>query len=586
MRTAYCGKLRLNHVNETVRLCGWVQNIRHFKKIIFINMRDCNGIVQIIIDNRELQLFEKAKTLRNEFCIQITGIVQEKNAKNISIQNGDIEVLVSELIIINSSNPLPLDQTKKNKKNVSLKYRYLELRNSNIINNLKIRNDVINFIHNFLYKNNFLYIETPILTQSTPEGARDYLVPSRIHKKKFYALPQSPQLFKQLLMIAGIDRYYQIAKCFRDEDLRSDRQPEFTQIDLELSFVNAIQVQNIIELMICNLWMKIKNINLPKFPKITFKESIKLYGTDKPDLRNPIMMTNIKTLFSSTIYHEFTPFMKDENSRIVAINIPDGNNLSDIEIQKYQIETEQYHNSIFLCIKNNQLQFINKNFKHSIKKIFTLNVVQEIIKKTCSKKNHVIFIIANKTNIIHEVFNKIKKSIGTLLKIIQNNVYKPIWITEFPMFYEEIDGTLSCMHHPFSAPLNITIEELRSMPKKTISNSYDLVINGYELGGGSVRIHDPVMQKTVLDIISINKPEEQRSKFDFFINALGYGTPVHAGIALGLDRLIMLLTNNHDIKDVIAFPKTTTASCLMTNAPNKINEQTLNELFIQYNKEN
>ncbi|CAL4322571.1 Aspartate--tRNA ligase [Buchnera aphidicola (Eriosoma lanigerum)] len=580
MRTEYCGKLNLIHINKIVTLCGWIHNIRHLKKNIFATMRDCSGLIQIIFNINNIDLFLQAKKLRNEFCIQVTGIVQEKYKKtNNIIYNSNIEVLISNLKIINTSKPIPLDNTKNNNNSISLKYRYLELRKLDMFNNLKIRHKVLQFVHYFMNKNHFIYIETPILTKSTPEGARDYLIPSRIHIKKFYALPQSPQLFKQLLMISGVDRYYQIAKCFRDEDLRSDRQPEFTQIDVELAFVNSTQVQKIIENMICALWFKIKNIQFEIFPKITFLESMQLYGTDKPDLRNPLKMIDIKEIVKNVQY--LLPFMQDEFYRIVAIRIPKGTILGITEINNYVDIVKKFSDCKLFYINNPETVLENTNKYNPINKIFPIHILKKIIKKTQANIGDVIFIIGHHSKIVNEIFKNISPKIGTELKIISWNSYKPVWITDFPMFHQEVNGNLVSMHHPFSSPKNVTIKELKDNPLKVISQSYDLVINGYELGGGSVRINDVIMQKAVFSILGIEE-KEQKNKFGFFIDSLEYGAPIHAGMAIGLDRLIMLLTNNNDIRNVIAFPKTTTASCLMTNAPNKIDTKILKELYIQY----
>ncbi|XRX42833.1 MAG: aspartate--tRNA ligase [Buchnera aphidicola (Eriosoma harunire)] len=583
MRTEYCGNVGLTHVKQEVILCGWVHSIRKLKQILFISLRDCEGIVQVVFNQDKTDIFHLAKTLRNEFCIQITGTVQPRTNNNIndSIQTGYIEILASKLIIINSSLPIPFDTKKNNKQLINLKYRYLELRNFSLLKNLKIRNDVIRITHNFMQKNKFLYIETPILTKSTPEGARDYLVPSRIHPKKFYALPQSPQLFKQLLMISGIDRYYQITKCFRDEDLRSDRQPEFTQIDIELAFVSISYIQLIIEKLLRKIWLKIKQVHLGKFKKLTFSDSMKLYGTDKPDLRNPIKIIDIKNILKTMKFKNFSFDYNDSNARIVALCIPGGSSLTIKDIQFYQL----------IAKKNNSKLFVIKHFDNtdimpdvfSIEHIFTLPIIKKIVKKVGAKKLDLIFVTANKIHIVNHLCHVIRTKLAQQLTLIDERSYKPVWITDFPMFNKNHEGRLSSTHHPFVQPKNISLKELKENPIKAVSNAYDIVINGYELGGGSMRINDYITQKTVFQILGLSE-QKQKDDFDFFTNALQYGAPVHSGIAIGLDRLIMLLINSHDIKDVIAFPKTTTAACLTTNAPTNIHYEQLQELHIKYIK--
>ncbi|QCI21040.1 aspartate--tRNA ligase [Buchnera aphidicola (Hyperomyzus lactucae)] len=582
MRTEYCGNIRIIHLKKTVKLCGWVHKVRNFGQFIFIDMRDFTGLVQIIFELKNNIIFKNALNLRNEFCIQISGIVQKREEKNINIKmrTGEIEILASSLNILNISKSLPLNHTNHSNEDSRLKYRYLDLRRFNILENLKIRNKITYLIRTFMTKKHFLDIETPILTKSTPEGARDYLVPSRNHHGKFYALPQSPQLFKQILMIAGIDRYYQIVKCFRDEDLRSDRQPEFTQIDIEVSFMSSDKIRNLTEKLIKKIWFKILNIRLRKFPKISFHESIKRYGSDKPDLRNPIEIIDVHEIFKNKKCTLFFNINSKKNNRIALLCIPGGANLSLKKIDSYTEYVKQYGSKKLFYIKIIQFNVTSKNIRSSMKKILDEKILEKILKKSNAKKDDIIFLIADEEHIVNKSLGMLRLKIGDDLNITQKNTWKPIWIVNFPMFHKDVKGNFSSVHHPFTAIKKMDEKKLRDSPDLAISDSYDLIINGYEIGGGSVRIHDSKIQKKVFDIIGMKKLI-QNEKFGFLIEALQYGAPPHAGIALGLDRIVMLLTNSQSIRDVIAFPKTTSAACLMTNSPSISDNLTLQELGIK-----
>jgi len=582
MRTKYCGNIRVIDLNKTVKLCGWVHKIRNFGQFIFIDMRDYTGIVQVIFELKNSIIFKKALNLRNEFCIQISGRVrkrEEKN-KNIKISTGEIEILAHVLNILNISKSLPLNYTQKNNDDSRLKYRYLDLRSLHILENFKVRNNITYLVRTFLTKKKFLDIETPILTKSTPEGARDYLVPSRNHYGKFYALPQSPQLFKQLLMISGIDKYYQIVKCFRDEDLRSDRQPEFTQIDIEISFTNSKKVRNLVEKMIIKIWSEIINVHLTKFPIISFHESIRKYGSDKPDLRNPIEIIDVSNILQDKKFMSFFNIDAKKKNRIALLCISGGANLSRKKIDDYIKYVKKYDSKKLFYIKVNEHNIDCKNSYSSMKKILDETALKKIIQKSKAKNGDILFLIADQEHIVNKALGMLRLKLGMDLNITEENTWKPVWIVNFPMFSQDVKNNFSSIHHPFTSVKNMDIKTLKNSPNLALSDSYDLVINGYEIGGGSVRIHDINMQKTVFDIIGMKK-SVQKEKFGFLMEALQYGAPPHAGIALGLDRIVMLLTKSKNIRDVIAFPKTTSATCLMTGSPSTIDNLLLKELHIK-----
>ncbi|WMC18913.1 MAG: aspartate--tRNA ligase [Enterobacteriaceae bacterium PSpicST2] len=577
MRTEYCGNLNISHINKNVTLCGWVNKIRNFGNLIFIDIRDCKGIVQIVFNSINKTIFNKALKLRNEFCIQINGIVCKRPFKQINkiIKTGKIEIFCNFLNIINTSKKIPLNFNKKNLEEINLKYRYLELRKPEMIKRFKIRSKICNYIRNYLNKNNFIEIETPILTKSTPEGARDFLVPSRINKGKFYALPQSPQIFKQLLMISGFDRYYQIIKCFRDEDLRSDRQPEFTQIDIETSFLNSKKLIKLMEKMICNLFLKINKINISKFKIITFSEALRRYGSDKPDLRNPIELIDLKDIFIKTNLLKYLPkkFYNNNNS-IIGLKIPNIKNKNVIKILNYN-KIINNNNLLWFKIYN-----ISKNLngiKGNALKFLNKKILELIFKRTKSKNGDIIIIGSNNNKNIYNIMGNLRKKIGNILNLINLNDWSTLWVINFPLFKKDKNNKINSKHNPFSNPYINNIDNLINNPISFYSNSYDMIINGHEIGGGSVRINNRKIQKKIFDILNIKKYNIKN--LNFLLDAFKYGVPYHAGIAFGLDRLVMLLTNTKNIRDVIAFPKTTSAKCLMTNAPSKIELNILKELF-------
>ena len=577
MRSNFCGELNKTNLNEEVILCGWVNRRRDHGGVIFLDLRDKKGLAQIVINPETADTFNLAETIRNEFVIKVTGKVLARDSEMINkkIPTGEIEVLADKIEILNASKPIPFQlDSMETSEEVRLKYRYLDLRRDEMQQRLRLRSKVTHFMRDFMDKNDFLDIETPFLTKATPEGARDYLVPSRTHEGSFFALPQSPQLFKQLLMMSGFERYYQIVKCFRDEDLRADRQPEFTQLDVETSFMNEEEITSLMEEMVRGLFKEVGSIDLPKkFPTITYDDAISLYGVDRPDLRIPLKLVDVNEIMKDVEFKVFSGPANSEKGRVAALKVPGGATISRKQIDDYTKFVSIYGAKGLAYIK------INDDGPSSpIIKFLGDDVTQQVIDLTEAKKGDIIFFGADKSKIVNEALGSLREKLAKDLNLFDKE-WAPIWVIDFPMFDVSDDGSLNAIHHPFTAP-SVDTKTLLENPEKSLSRAYDLVINGSEVGGGSIRIHKSEMQKTVLKLLGI-EDEEAREKFGFLLDALDYGCPPHGGIAFGLDRLVMTLSKTDSIRDVIAFPKTQTAACLLTDAPSSVSKSQLKELNIK-----
>ncbi|MAA94248.1 MULTISPECIES: aspartate--tRNA ligase [unclassified Arsukibacterium] len=586
MRSHYCGFLSAQHAGQQVSLCGWVNRRRDLGGVIFIDLRDREGMVQVICDPDLTDLFELAYTLRNEFCIQVTGEVRLRPSSQINadMATGEIEVFASGLSILNKAAPLPLDFNHDNSEEQRLKYRYLDLRRPVMSERLKFRAKVTSFVRNFMDSNGFLDVETPILTKATPEGARDYLVPSRTHKGQFFALPQSPQLFKQLLMMSGLDRYYQIVKCFRDEDLRADRQPEFTQIDIETSFMSAEQVMAVTEQMVHQLFLQLLEVNLGDFPQMTFHEAMRLYGSDKPDLRNPMQFVDIADLVKQVEFNVFSGPANDPKGRVVALKVPAAaDKVSRKDIDNYTSFVGIYGAKGLAWMKVNNVSAGIDGVQSPVAKFLTADIVSNILQRTAAADGDMIFFGAASYKVVCEAMGALRLKLGDDLGITVPG-WKPLWVVDFPMFEENEDGSHTAVHHPFTSPLDtagfLATPVAQLDHTNLLSNAYDMVLNGTELGGGSVRIHSAEVQAKVFKLLGISD-DEATEKFGFLLEALKFGAPPHAGLAFGLDRLVMLMTGATSIRDVMAFPKTATAACPLTDAPGEANNAQLAELSIQ-----
>ena len=582
MRSHFCGELNESNIDENVILCGWVHRRRDHGGVIFLDLRDRDGIAQVVYDPDAEESFGIAEGVRSEFVVLVNGRVRRRPEGTINkeMATGHIEVLGTELTILNASEtpPIQLDEHMEAGEDVRLKYRYIDLRRPEMADRLRFRSKVGNIIRNFLDSNGFLDIETPLLTKATPEGARDYLVPSRTHEGRFFALPQSPQLFKQILMASGMDRYYQIAKCFRDEDLRADRQPEFTQIDIETSFMEESQIMEITEAMIKHTFKKSLNVDLDDFPKISYSDAMSLYGSDKPDLRINLTLVDVADLMKSAEFKVFSGPANDPDSRVVALRVPNGVSLTRKVIDDYTDFVGRFGARGLAWIKVNDLVAGVAGLQSPILKFMDAEIIRKLLSKLSVETGDIIFFGADKSKVVNESMGALRIKVAEDLNLVASG-WAPLWVVDFPMFELDSDGQLTSLHHPFTAP-TLNVEELREDPTRALSRAYDMVLNGTELGGGSIRIHDAEMQSAVLKLLGIDDAEA-REKFGFLLEALSYGCPPHGGIAFGFDRLIMLMTGSSSIRDVIAFPKTQSASCPLTDAPGNVSARQLRELSIR-----
>ena len=583
MRSHYCGALRAAHEGETVTLCGWVQRRRDHGGVIFLDVRDRTGFVQVVFDPDTEESFALADRMRSEYVIQLSGRVRMRpeGTRNPDMPTGDVEVLGKTLTLLNSSvtPPFVLDEYSDAGEDVRLRYRYLDLRRPEMQARLALRSKISRVIRNTLEEAGCIDVETPILTRATPEGARDYLVPSRTHPGEFFALPQSPQLFKQLLMISGLDRYYQIAKCFRDEDLRADRQPEFTQVDIELSFADEETVMALGETLVKRLFEDVLGESLPTFPRMTWHEAMRRYGSDKPDLRNPLELVDVADLMAEVDFKVFSGPAKDPAGRVAALRAPGGGALSRKVIDDYTRFVGIYGAKGLAYIKVNSRADGLEGLQSPIIKFLPEAVVHAVLDRVGAEDGDLVFFGADQARVVNESLGALRLKLGQDLNLVDDTAWAPLWVVAFPMFEKDRSGAFTPLHHPFTAPEGAP-EGLKADPGAALSRAYDLVLNGYELGGGSIRIHDLAMQRAVLEILGLDEAEAQ-ARFGFFLDALAYGAPPHGGIAFGLDRIVMLMSGTSAIRDVIAFPKTQTAACLMTAAPSTVDLAQLQELSLR-----
>ena len=581
MRTHHCGKLNKDHLNNEVTICGWIHRRRDHGGVIFLDVRDTTGIVQVVVNPENEQAFKIADEIRSEYVIKATGLVEGRpdDSQNEQLTTGEIEIKSTSIELLNTADTpaFPLDQSAEVGEDVRLKNRTLDLRRPEMQNNLRLKSQLTKSIRDYLETNNFVDIETPILTKATPEGARDYLVPSRTSPGNFFALPQSPQLFKQMLMISGFDRYYQIARCFRDEDLRADRQPEFSQIDIEASFVNEGDVMMLAEEMIVSAFKKILDVDLGSVSKMKWHEAMEQYGCDKPDLRNPLKLVELSDIFKEEEFKVFSDPANDGTSRIAALVVPEGESIGRGQIDRYTDFVKEFGAKGLAYIRVEGED--SSSLSSPILKYLSEECLKNILVNLDVKKGDLIFFGAGKAKIVNDYMSRLITRLGNDLGLTQDG-YTACWVTDFPMFEEASDGSLTSLHHPFTSPVESNVEELDKLePLEINSKAYDMVINGIEIGGGSIRIHRKDMQEKVFDLLGLSQ-EEAQQKFGFFLKTLTSGCPPHGGIAFGLDRLAMLMVGAESIRDVIAFPKTQSAVCLLTEAPGSVRDESLEELHI------
>jgi aspartyl-tRNA synthetase len=582
MRTNYCGELGKDFAGKSVTVCGWVHRRRDHGGVIFLDLRDTTGMVQIVVNPEQADSFTIADNVRSEYVLKVTGQVEERpqDSENLTLATGEIELRCEEIVVLNTAETpaFPLDQSSDVGEDVRLKNRTLDLRRPEMQNNLRLKSKLTKAIRDYLESESYMDIETPILTKATPEGARDYLVPSRTSPGNFFALPQSPQLFKQMLMVSGFDKYYQIARCFRDEDLRADRQPEFSQVDIEASFVDEADVMNMAESMIRFSFDKVLNIDLGDIPKIPWHESMNLYGCDKPDLRNPLILNEVSEVFLSEEFKVFSEPANDKNSRIAALVIDNGEDIGRGQIDRYTDFVKEFGAKGLAYIRVDEPTLAGLN--SPIIKYLSEECQQKLLESLNLKKGNLVFFGAGKVKVVNDYMSRLISRIGNDLGLVKEG-FKSCWVTDFPMFEENSEGGLTALHHPFTSPKEQDPSKLKDSDSLEInSKAYDMVLNGVEIGGGSIRIHDSELQQEIFNILGLSK-EEQNEKFGFFLRTLQSGCPPHGGIAFGLDRLAMLMVGAESIRDVIAFPKTQSALCLLSEAPGSVPDDSLEELHIK-----
>jgi len=584
MRTHRCVQINESMLDQEITVCGWAQRRRDHGGVIFIDLRDASGLLQVVVDPDAKEAFAAAETVRNEYVLQITAKVRMRpeGTTNDNLPTGQVEVYASDVIVLNRAEPLPFQLDDEDVgEAVRLQHRYMDLRGEKMQRTLRLRHQVTRLMRHFLDEAGFVDIETPMLTKSTPEGARDYLVPSRVHPGEFFALPQSPQLFKQLLMVAGYERYYQIARCFRDEDLRADRQPEFTQLDIEMSFMSEDEIMEMMEDMIRGLFKQALDVDLPeKFPRMSYAEAVEDFGIDRPDLRNPLRLVTVSDIMQSVDFKVFSGPANDPEGRVAALLVPHGSEkLSRKEIDDYTKYVGNYGARGLAYIKVNDVAAGREGLQSPIVKNISDQALEELIKRLNAENGDIIFFGADSAKVVNDSLAALRNKLGVDLDLLTEK-WSPMWVVDFPMFEKDSDGNWTSLHHPFTAPFEDQVDVLKTDPGAVLSRAYDMVLNGTEIGGGSIRIHDQEVQKLAFDALGISD-EEAEEKFGFLLNGLKYGAPPHGGIAFGLDRVVAMMSEVESIRDVIAFPKTQRASCLMTDAPAGVDNKQLKELHIK-----